>query len=214
MKLKYYLRGIGVGIILTAVVFCIANQKEKLSDEEIIRRAASLGMVMKEDDDGSLDKLIGEIKPSTTAESITPAQAVKDEDSMVTEPAVTVTPDITAIPDVTVTPDMDTQPKEPEDTDENDEADKLPQPEEDKADEEQHKLQEEEAQTEEISFTIERGMSSKTVARLLEEKGLIDDAENFNDYIIAQGKAAVIRTGSYSLPKGSSYREILNEITG
>lgn len=200
MKLKYYLRGTGVGIILTAIVFSFANPRQELSDEEIIRRAASLGMVMKDDEGTSLDKLIDEIKPSAPAEAATPAQAAAGTDSNVPEPAVTVTPDENAQPD-----DVD-------DTNKNDEEESLPQPDQNNETNEDSQV-EEEAQAEEISFTIERGMSSKAVARLLEEKGLIDDAGNFNDYIVAQGKAAVIRTGSYSLPKGSSYREIMNAIS-
>ena len=49
MKLKYYLRGLGVGIICTAILMGIAlsgNKKEKLTDTEIIERAKLLGMVM------------------------------------------------------------------------------------------------------------------------------------------------------------------------
>lgn len=49
MKLKYYLRGLGVGIICTAVIMGIAlsgNEKEKLTDAEIVERARLLGMVM------------------------------------------------------------------------------------------------------------------------------------------------------------------------
>ncbi len=48
MKLKYYLRGLGIGIIGTAIVMGIAlsGKKETLSDEEIIERAEVLGMVM------------------------------------------------------------------------------------------------------------------------------------------------------------------------
>ncbi len=49
MKLKYYLRGLGVGIICTAIIMGIAtagNDKEKLTDAEIIERARILGMVM------------------------------------------------------------------------------------------------------------------------------------------------------------------------
>ncbi|MGN1179848.1 MAG: hypothetical protein ACI4SD_01450, partial [Suilimivivens sp.] len=47
MKLKYYLRGLGTGIIVTAVILGITlgNKKETLSDREIMERAAELGMV-------------------------------------------------------------------------------------------------------------------------------------------------------------------------
>ncbi len=47
MKLKYYLRGMGIGIILTAIVmgFALGGRKATLSDAEIIKRAKTLGMV-------------------------------------------------------------------------------------------------------------------------------------------------------------------------
>ena len=47
MKLKYYLRGMGIGIILTAIVmgFALGGRKATLSDAEIIQRAKTLGMV-------------------------------------------------------------------------------------------------------------------------------------------------------------------------
>ena len=51
MKLKYYLRGLGIGIICTAIIMGIAlsgNKKETLTDAEIIERAKLLGMVMEE----------------------------------------------------------------------------------------------------------------------------------------------------------------------
>ena len=52
MKLKYYLRGLGIGVICTAIIMGIAlsgNKKETLSDIEIIERARLLGMVMPEE---------------------------------------------------------------------------------------------------------------------------------------------------------------------
>lgn len=47
MNLKYYLRGLGIGIVLTAILLGITagSRKEILTDEEIITRAKSLGMV-------------------------------------------------------------------------------------------------------------------------------------------------------------------------
>ena len=46
MKLKYYLRGMGIGIILTAIVmgFALGGRKATLSDAEVIKRAKALGM--------------------------------------------------------------------------------------------------------------------------------------------------------------------------
>ena len=50
MKLKYYLRGLGIGIIVTTVILAVSFSKKeiKMSDEEIMARAAQLGMVKQE----------------------------------------------------------------------------------------------------------------------------------------------------------------------
>ena len=47
MKLKYYMRGLGIGIVVAAVLMGIAlgGDKERLSDDEIMARAKALGMV-------------------------------------------------------------------------------------------------------------------------------------------------------------------------
>lgn len=46
MKLKYYMRGLGIGILMTALIMGLSlNGKRELSDEEIKERAAALGMV-------------------------------------------------------------------------------------------------------------------------------------------------------------------------
>ena len=45
MELKYYLRGLGLGIAITAIVMGIASSKNKtMTNEEIIARAKQLGM--------------------------------------------------------------------------------------------------------------------------------------------------------------------------
>jgi len=61
MRLKYYLRGIGIGIIFTTLLLSVsfyfgqANyKKEELTDQEIIQRATELGMVMA-DEQGTED---------------------------------------------------------------------------------------------------------------------------------------------------------------
>ncbi len=51
MKRKYYLRGIGVGILFTAAIWfttLLASGGTKMTDEEVIARAQELGMVKQE----------------------------------------------------------------------------------------------------------------------------------------------------------------------
>lgn len=52
MKLKYYLRGMGIGIIVTTIILAISfsHREVEISDEEVMARAAVLGMVMQKED--------------------------------------------------------------------------------------------------------------------------------------------------------------------
>lgn len=60
MRLKFYLRGIGIGIIVTAIIlhFTLGSSGQEMSDEQIKQRALELGMientVLKTDKDTSV----------------------------------------------------------------------------------------------------------------------------------------------------------------
>ena len=45
MKLRYQMRGLGIGMIVTALLMGVTAEKVPLSDAEIRTRAAELGMV-------------------------------------------------------------------------------------------------------------------------------------------------------------------------
>jgi hypothetical protein len=49
MKLRYYMRGLGIGIVVTAILMGVTlnGKTEKLTDAEIIERAEALGMEQK-----------------------------------------------------------------------------------------------------------------------------------------------------------------------
>lgn len=58
MKFKYYLRGAGIGVIVATLILSIAFlMQDNISDEEVIRRAIKLGMVMEENTSGTLADL-------------------------------------------------------------------------------------------------------------------------------------------------------------
>ena len=90
MKLKYYLRGLGVGIVVTAVILTIANHLgNKMSDEDIIKRAAKLGMVMKED-----ESLFPPTEPETTTpEPTSPSPTEQDTTAVKPAEPETTTPE-------------------------------------------------------------------------------------------------------------------------
>lgn len=208
MKLKYYMRGLGIGIIVTTLILSLGAPKEKLTDKEIIKRAEALGMVMKEQTNKNLDEVL---------EGIRPRKAPGSQDGDSNDTSTDDNPQVTPAEDPSVTPSVEVTPAPTEETDQKEASEATEQA--DKADKNEEAEEEKESQASdtadrgEITFTIETGMSSGQVSTLLENKGLVQDAKDFNQYIIDKGKAGVIRMGTYTVPANTSYSELLKIIT-
>ena len=87
MKFRYFLRGVGVGIVFAAIIFCVAyrqNGNTKLTDRQIMERAKELGMV---EPSTSIKDLLDD---RSTADDTTEENTEKDTASEETE-AVTTT---------------------------------------------------------------------------------------------------------------------------
>lgn len=184
------MRGLGIGIILTTLLIAIGNPKKEISDQEVIERAKALGMVMEEESNKNLEDILASVGPTKSELPVTttPAPTPTVIPTLTPEPTPTVAPTPEPTPTVAPTPEPTSTPvptKEPQ----------------------------KEADTGKITFTIEKGMSSNMVSKLLMAKGLIKDAEDFNQYIVSVGKASVIRVGTYTISKDASYEEIVKKIT-
>ena len=181
MKIKYYLRGLGVGIIVTTIILTISfHGKQKDIDdfpaEEIIAKATMLGMVMPED----------------TEEPQTEAQDAVDEILNNTE----ITTEQTTVYEST---------QEPE-TAQNEEGEPA-QDAEEPVQEEQTVPDETAAQTP-YRLTVNPGDVCRTVCEKLAAAGLIDDAEAYRKYLSEVGVASFISVGNYDIPYQLSYEEI------
>ena len=96
MKVKYFLRGLGIGILFTALVLCISYRSEN-SDSSVIERAKKLGMEFPEKTSDTL------FKPTATPDTAVSGQAVKTP---------TATPGTTGIPTATSTSKTSAKPTE------------------------------------------------------------------------------------------------------
>ena len=105
MKLKYYLRGLGIGILVTAAILTIVyHTKGSMSDSQIMKRAAQLGMVMASTEDDTLfaqttqvDTTIGEtgtisVEETTTVVETTEAVTEASTEKAVAEAVLTISP--------------------------------------------------------------------------------------------------------------------------
>lgn len=80
MKLRYYLRGLGIGIFVTAVIMGIAlRNKSTMTDEEVKARAAELGMVEENATLKEIESSEPEIDEPTEEESSEPEESEVEE---------------------------------------------------------------------------------------------------------------------------------------
>ena len=98
MKLKYYLRGLGIGILVTAVIMGVTqgSRKETLSDREIRERAAALGMV--EPGNSLADLEAAETPAATEIPEATETPEAPAATETPEAPAATETPEVTVRP--------------------------------------------------------------------------------------------------------------------
>lgn len=96
MKLKYYLRGIGVGILVTTLILTIAgHNRKKMSDEEVIKRAGQLGMIMQKDEtlfDNESSASETEASTTETPTTETPTTEASTTEAPTTEAPTTEAP--------------------------------------------------------------------------------------------------------------------------
>lgn len=188
------MRGLGLGIILTTLILSIGGNNKTLSKEEIIARATDYGMVMAEKQKANEVLPSDKVTPELT--NVPEATAAPEQDAVesVADSEPTNAPEPTAEPTKAADPAVTTEPDKPIE----------------QADTSDHPS---DNGNTDISFTIAGGMSSGKVAKLLYELGLVDNPEEFNKYIVKEGKAEVIRVGTYTAPKGASYEDIMEIIT-
>lgn len=206
MKLKYYLRGLGIGMIVTALILGISfsNRQDQTSqtmtDDQIRERAAELGMVdSSELTLAALQNSANQPTESTPEETTqTQEQNTTESTSETTAPAETQETQTTTEPETTAAPESTSEPEKtaaPEATAE---------PETTNAPE----------QTQTAGITIQRGDDSGSVSRRLYEAGLVENAKAFDNYLCNNGYSRSINPGTYEIAPGTSEEEIAKIITG
>ncbi len=193
MKLKYYLRGLGIGILVTAVIMGVTqgSRKETLSDREIRERAAALGMV--EPGNSLADLEAAETPAATEIPEAIETPAATEIPEAIETPAATKTPEAaetpaaTEAPAATETPEVTARPT-------------------------QRPAEEEEGSS--YTFEIQAGDSSYQVAYRLQQAGLVADARDFDNYLCSKEYDRKLKTGSYEIPETATEEEISEILCG
>lgn len=225
MERKYYLRGLGLGIIITAIIMGFAGKgKPAMTDEEIMQRAKELGMIentmlaepVQETAPADTAKASDEKTVNTETESDTAKTADTEAKTDTARPSDAETKldtakasDIEAKTDTVKASDSETKSDTAKPTDAEAKADTT-----ESSNTETNTDTTKPSATGAQSITIVNGDSSVSVAAKLEQAGLISSASSYDSYLCSNGYDKKIRPGDYSIPADAGDEEIARIITG
>lgn len=166
MKLKYYLRGLGTGIFVTALILTIAFDirlsKINSSNENITESRPETSS-----ETGSGNKDVSESAGTDDLTESTTKDTTAEETTTETQPVIPETDITTAV-----------------------------------------------VQSATVTLDIYSGMSSNKVAARLEELGVVEDGDGFNNYMYEKHIENSIRIGRFEISQNATYEEIVAAITG
>ena len=213
MNLKYYLRGLGVGIVVTSLILGIGlgSRKETLSNEEIKERARELGMV---EESITVAEAAAQKEEEAQEAEVTVAPVPEENAESDAEPIVNAEPEVSSEPAVSTgaAPEASEKPNvsaasEPAASTAA-EAGATPEagvkPVADEAEEDNGTAPEKEI----VDITINPGEGSYVISQKLEQSGLIDDAAEYDAYLCDNGFHTKLRAGVHKIPMGSTREEI------
>ncbi len=184
MNLKYYLRGLGLGIVITAVLLGITagSRKEALSDEVITTKAKALGMI----EESELSEYVEQAKADAEAEL---------RETLEAELRISLQEEMRE--------EAESAARSQETEGESEE-----QAEEGAGSEETEPVQES------IEFTVHSGEKVKDISERLEEAGLVESASEFEKFLLGNGYDRSVVAYKYHIPAGADEEQIAAMLTG
>ena len=241
MNLKYYLRGLGLGILVTALILSVAGRNRRtMTDAEVKERAKELGMIEntvllekpEETESASETMANTESVSETTAGSDGEVQIGTDignnEDVSQGDLSKEETPKDNQPKEETSEEEkpqkgasQDTEPKDDisqEVTDDPERPEELSKNNtEDTQGENDEKVTsagEDQSRTDEVTLTIVSGDTSYSVAKKLYELGVVPSVEQTDRFLCANGYDRTIRTGVYTIAPEETLESVAKRING
>lgn len=220
MERKYYLRGLGLGIVVTAVIMGIAlSGPRKMTDEEIIQRAKELGMVEDtyladvgaDEEQTQGEQNIEDIDPAElpAVKQEPESQPVKPEEDLEPAGEEELEPAAEELPSVAEPVEIELP--------ETESAAEGPASEETPEENTNEMTRQDDTPSSSVkieTITVVSGDGSYTVARKLKEAGVVMSAETFDTYLCEKGYDKRLRTGTFRIPADASDEQIARIITG
>lgn len=188
MRLKYYLRGLGLGIIFTCLMFMLfSNKKADNTDQMDVNQQLE-----------------------TTTETLSSQTSGDDKNDTANDEAVSGGTDVQnntdADADVNAQNNADAQNPADNQTGASDTTDTSNQTDDSNITGETGT---DDVQDEYVTLVIEKGDIARDVAESLYEEGIIDDVESFRKYLGETGVSRTLHAGEYNIKVGSTYEEIV-----
>lgn len=186
MKLKYQMRGLGIGMIITALLMGVTTREQiPLSDAEIRAKALTLGMIESDS-----------LKLTDIQNTNYPSGGTPEPEDDITGSKGTEASSGETSGDAGDGTDGEVQGS---DSAENDgtsgDADREPEG------------------NGTVTVHIESGMSSYSASVVIAEAGLVEDATAFDRYLCNQGYSRKVADGTYEIPCDATEEEIAKIIT-
>ena len=212
MRLKYFLRGVGIGILVTTIILTATHASERrMSDSEVIDRAIELGMSFSASHSGqqsgteeasldesstgqetSGDDVTDDSQNETETEpgSQSSSETVSESTSAGEASTGKVSEAVTGMTTQAITETTETTTELTTEIETAGSAAGI--------------------MNNEVACTINitKGMSSRTVCDMLKQNGIIEDAADFDRYLIKTGYDDKIRVGEVEVNSGMTYEEL------
>ena len=201
MKFKYFLRGLGTGIIFTSIICLVAFQNAEvgnISDKEVIERAKELGLVENKES----------VKDTFASEKEKDDKTVSEKQTKGTEVTEAQSSEA-SVPKTELTEKQTTEKNTTEkQTEEKTTEEKITEKSTVEKGTTEQAITENITENKTVTITIKGGSTSYPVCQKLQELGVIQDATDFDNYLIKNGYANRIRVGTHTLTIGMNYEEI------
>lgn len=207
MKLKYYLRGLGIGIVVTALLMGYSNKNRAAEPKAEVATEETAGNLLADRngeatteeviEQSTVENVTVETDSAETSEEETSQEETASELESSTQEAET----ITETESVTETETESVQAEEATDKKEQTQSST-------EADAGNALLQTT------IEINIVRGDDSGTVARKLQNAGMVESATEYDAYLMQHGYDKKIRVGKVEIPVDATWQEIAEYISG
>lgn len=224
MNLKYYLRGLGMGMLVTALIMGVSvkNHPNIMSESEIRAEAEKLGMVdgksvLKENEVKNEEKVEQSVSANVIISTNQPlendlaGEEHKDSDKKDTENTADENDD------------SENDDIESDETNLEENSGKTGAEDETEMNSENQTMEtspddrEEEKETttaRSVTITVNSGDGSQTVAKKLEDAGIVESALVYDKFLCQNGYEKKIRVGNFEISVDASYEEIAKILTG